>query len=76
MLACLEAAPESDPRGTLLCLHGYPESSHMFAPLVGAAAGAVVAGVDVEPRSSSDMRVPPCEGVERRACRVERARDD
>ena len=40
MLASLEAAPESDPRGTLLCLHGYPESSHMFAPLVGAAAGA------------------------------------
>ena len=40
MLASLEAAPGSDPRGTLLCLHGYPESSHMFAPLVGAAAGA------------------------------------
>ena len=40
MLASLEAAPESEPRGTLLCLHGYPESSHMFAPLVGAAAGA------------------------------------
>jgi haloalkane dehalogenase len=40
MLASLEAAPESDLRGTLLCLHGYPESSHMFAPLVGAAAGA------------------------------------
>ncbi len=40
MLACLEAAPADDPRGTVLCLHGYPESSHMFAPLVGAAAGA------------------------------------
>lgn len=40
MLACLEAAPDADPRGTVLCLHGYPESSHMFAPLVGAAAAA------------------------------------
>lgn len=40
MLASLQAAPDSEPRGTLLCLHGYPESSHMFAPLVGAAPGA------------------------------------
>ncbi|MGZ6642425.1 MAG: alpha/beta fold hydrolase [Solirubrobacteraceae bacterium] len=40
MLASLEAAPDAGARGTLLCLHGYPESSHMFAPLVGAAARA------------------------------------
>jgi haloalkane dehalogenase len=40
MLACLEGEPDGDARGTLLCLHGYPESSHIFEPLVGAAAGA------------------------------------
>src|SRR6201995_2495386 len=40
MLACTEAVPEGDAKGTLLCLHGYPESSHIYEALVGAAAGA------------------------------------
>ena len=40
MLACTEAAPDGDAKGTLLCLHGYPESSHIYEALVGAAAGA------------------------------------
>jgi len=29
-LAYREAAPDADPVGTLLCLHGFPQSSHMW----------------------------------------------
>ena len=38
MLSYLEAGPDGDARGTLLCLHGYPESGHMWAALVERAA--------------------------------------
>ena len=40
VLSYLEAGPGGDARGTLLCLHGYPESAHMWGALVEAAAGA------------------------------------
>jgi haloalkane dehalogenase len=37
MLSFIEGSPEGEPRGTLLCLHGYPESSHMWGPVVARA---------------------------------------
>jgi pimeloyl-ACP methyl ester carboxylesterase len=40
VLSYLEAAPDGEARGTLLCLHGYPESGHMFSVLVARAAQA------------------------------------
>jgi haloalkane dehalogenase len=40
VLSYLEAGPDGEPRGTLLCLHGYPESGHMWAALVERAARA------------------------------------
>jgi haloalkane dehalogenase len=40
VLSYLEAGPDSDARGTLLCVHGYPESGHMWATLVERAAQA------------------------------------
>jgi len=40
MLAFLEAVPDREPRGTVLCVHGYPESSHMWRTVLEAAAGA------------------------------------
>ena len=40
MLSYLEAGPGEAARGTLLCLHGYPESGYMWSALVEAAAGA------------------------------------
>jgi len=39
-LAYREALPAGEPAGTLLCLHGYPESSHMWAAVLAAAARA------------------------------------
>lgn len=36
-LAYREATPEGEPRGTLLCLHGFPESSHMWEAVLEAA---------------------------------------
>jgi pimeloyl-ACP methyl ester carboxylesterase len=39
-LACREAMPAGAPAGTLLCLHGYPESSWMWNAVLEAAAGA------------------------------------
>lgn len=35
-----EALPAGEPLGTLLCLHGWPESSRMWDPVLAAAAGA------------------------------------
>ena len=40
MLSYLEAGPNGDARGTLLCVHGYPESAHMWKVLVERAAQA------------------------------------
>ncbi len=40
MLSYLEAGPDGGERGTLLCVHGYPESSHMWSVLVERAAAA------------------------------------
>jgi haloalkane dehalogenase len=40
VLSFLEARPDGDPRGTLLCVHGYPESGHMWSTVVGRAAQA------------------------------------
>jgi haloalkane dehalogenase len=40
VLSYIEGAPSGEPRGTLLCVHGYPESSHMWATLVERAAQA------------------------------------
>jgi haloalkane dehalogenase len=37
-LAYREAAPEGAVRGTALCLHGYPESSYMWRPVLAALA--------------------------------------
>jgi hypothetical protein len=34
MLSFIEGSPEGEQRGTLLCLHGYPESSRMWGRLV------------------------------------------
>jgi haloalkane dehalogenase len=34
MLSYLEAGPDGEARGTLLCVHGYPESAHMWSTLV------------------------------------------
>lgn len=39
-LAYREAVPEGEPAGTLLCLHGFPESSHMWEAVLVAAARA------------------------------------
>ena len=39
MLSYLEAGPDGEARGTLLCLHGYPESSHMWSVVAERAAG-------------------------------------
>jgi haloalkane dehalogenase len=39
-LAYREALPSGEPRGTLLCVHGYPESSHMWQAVLPAAARA------------------------------------
>ena len=39
-LAYREALPTGEPVGTLLCLHGYPESSHMWQAVLSAAARA------------------------------------
>jgi haloalkane dehalogenase len=38
VLSYLEAGPDGEPRGTLLCLHGYPESAHMWSVVVERAA--------------------------------------
>jgi pimeloyl-ACP methyl ester carboxylesterase len=38
VLSYLEAGPDGEPRGTLLCLHGYPESGRMWSVLVERAA--------------------------------------
>ena len=40
MLSYVEAGPAGEPRGTLLCLHGYPESGHMWSLLVDRAPAA------------------------------------
>jgi haloalkane dehalogenase len=40
VLSYLEAAPGGEAHGTLLCMHGYPESSHMWSVLVERAAEA------------------------------------
>jgi haloalkane dehalogenase len=40
VLSYLEAAPDGEPSGTLLCIHGYPESGHMWSVLVQRAAAA------------------------------------
>jgi haloalkane dehalogenase len=40
VLSYLEAGPDGDAHGTLLCVHGYPESGHMWAALVEGAAQA------------------------------------
>jgi haloalkane dehalogenase len=40
VLSYLEAGPDGEARGTLLCLHGYPESGHMFSAVVERAAAA------------------------------------
>jgi haloalkane dehalogenase len=40
VLSYLEAGPDGDARGTLLCLHGYPESGHMWSAVVERAAAA------------------------------------
>jgi pimeloyl-ACP methyl ester carboxylesterase len=40
VLSYLEAGPDGDARGTLLCMHGYPESGHMWSVLVERAARA------------------------------------
>jgi haloalkane dehalogenase len=40
VLSYLEAGPDGEARGTLLCVHGYPESGHMWATLVERAAQA------------------------------------
>ena len=37
-LAYREALPQSEPLGTLVCLHGWPESSYMFTAVLEAAA--------------------------------------
>ena len=34
MLSYREALPGGTPLGTLLCVHGYPESSHMWRTLL------------------------------------------
>ncbi|WP_205699120.1 alpha/beta fold hydrolase [Conexibacter sp. SYSU D00693] len=39
-LAFREERPDGEPRGTLLCVHGFPESSAMWAPLLRDAARA------------------------------------
>jgi haloalkane dehalogenase len=39
-LAYREALPDGEPQGTALCLHGWPESSHMWRPVLEAAAAA------------------------------------
>ena len=39
-LAYREASPAGDPQGTLLCVHGYPESSYMWSAVLPAAAAA------------------------------------
>jgi haloalkane dehalogenase len=39
-LAYREALPLGEPQGTLLCLHGYPESSYMWQTVLAAAAAA------------------------------------
>lgn len=36
-LAYREATPAGEPQGTLLCLHGFPESSHMWEAVLAAA---------------------------------------
>jgi haloalkane dehalogenase len=40
VLSYLEAGPAGEPRGTLLCLHGYPESGQMWSVLLDRAAAA------------------------------------
>ncbi len=40
MLSYLEATPSGETHGTLLCVHGYPESGHMWSVLVERAAEA------------------------------------
>ena len=39
-LAYRETLPQGDPLGTVLCLHGWPESSFMFGAVLDAAAAA------------------------------------
>jgi haloalkane dehalogenase len=38
-LAYREAWPEGEPRGSVLCVHGFPESSYMWRSVLEAAAG-------------------------------------
>jgi haloalkane dehalogenase len=38
-LAYREALPGGEPRGTVLCVHGFPESSYMWRGVLAAAAG-------------------------------------
>jgi len=39
-LAYREALPDGEPAGTLLCVHGFPESGHMWSAVLEAAAAA------------------------------------
>jgi pimeloyl-ACP methyl ester carboxylesterase len=40
VLSFLEARPDGEPRGTLLCVHGYPESGRMWRAVAERAAQA------------------------------------
>lgn len=44
-LAYRESLPEGEPRGTLLCVHGFPQSSYMWRHLIDAAAEAGWRGI-------------------------------
>ncbi|HSD79619.1 MAG TPA: alpha/beta fold hydrolase [Solirubrobacteraceae bacterium] len=56
-LAYREARPRRAPRGTLLCVHGFPESSYMWRALLAGAAGAGWRAVALDLPGSGDS--PP-----------------
>jgi haloalkane dehalogenase len=60
-LAYREALPAGAPAGTLLCLHGYPESSHMWAAVLDAAAAAGWRAIapDLPGYGDSELGDPP-----------------
>jgi haloalkane dehalogenase len=80
-LAYREARPDREPRGTLLCLHGFPESSYMWNAVLDAAAAAGWRAVAPDLPGSGDS--PPdrpltweraVEAVERLRCSLDLGR--
>lgn len=58
-LAFLEERPDGEPAGTLLCVHGFPESAWMWRPVLRAAAAAGWRAIAPDLPGAGDSPVEP-----------------